>query len=100
MFDGREAVDRLDNRGQAAVYWGQHAAAAETWRNISVRIPYTTSIIRYIWRRLTDLDLYIMDVWETLHIKLNGINNTSVARGSTKDVQSIIAAHIFHLNYS
>ena len=47
-----------------------------------------------------DLDLYIMDVWETLHIKLNGINNTSVARGSTKDVQSIIAAHIFHLNYS
>ena len=30
MFDGREAVDRLDNRGQAAVYWGQHAAAAET----------------------------------------------------------------------
>ena len=23
MFDGREAVDRLDNPGQAAVYWAK-----------------------------------------------------------------------------
>ena len=33
-----------------AVYWNRLCHhAAETWRNISVRIPYTTSIIRYTW---------------------------------------------------
>ena len=31
MFDEREAADRLDNPGQAAVYWAPcHHVAAET----------------------------------------------------------------------
>ena len=54
MFDGREADDRWDNPKQAAVYWGEglgrHAAEGSD-AIFSVRIPYTTSISRYIWRR-------------------------------------------------
>ena len=67
MFDGREAVDRLDNPDQAAVYWAPS-------HHHALRKPDAIFLSEFLIQPLSfdtsgpaQTDLYIMDLWETMH---------------------------------
>ena len=67
MFDEREAADRLDNPGQAAVYWAPcHHVAAETPDAIFLS-EFLIQPLSFDTSGANQMDLYIMDVWETMH---------------------------------
>ena len=60
MFDGREAVDRLDNRSQSAVYWAPHAAA-ETPDAIFLS-EFLIQPLSFDTSGAKQMDLYIRDL--------------------------------------
>ena len=64
MFDGREAVDRLDNPDQAAVYWANHALRKPDAIFLS---EFLIQPLSFDTSGVTQTDLYIMDLWETMH---------------------------------
>ena len=64
MFDEREAVDRLDNPGQAAVYWAARRCGNPDAIFLS---EFLIQPLSFDTSGAKQMDLYIMDVWETMH---------------------------------
>ena len=62
MFDGREAVDRLDNPDQAAVYWAKPRKPDAIFLSEFLIQP-----LSFDTSGAAQTDLYIMDLWETMH---------------------------------
>ena len=82
MFDEREAGDRWDNPGQAAVYWALYSPVysavycciLEPASATTLRKPDAIFLSEFLIQPLsfdtsgtTEMDLYVMDLWETVH---------------------------------
>ena len=82
MFDEREAGDRWDNPGQAAVYWALYSPVysavycciLEAASATTLRKPDAIFLSEFLIQPLsfdtsgtTEMDLYVMDLWETMH---------------------------------